>query len=162
MKIKLICTLLCLVFILSLCACGGNEYKNDVTSKSLADAIVEAIAAPQGFTAPDSDFIEFNMEGATALCEDYCIMLSSMNINYNEFGVLRAKNEADAEKLAEICQTYIDLKKEGANPHYLPNEYPKIENARVKVYGCYVVYTVLSDADTKTVDKLISEELTKE
>ena len=161
MKIKLISLLLCLSFIVALCACGGGDYKNDATSKAIADAIVEKLAAPQGFLAPDSDFIEFNMEGASGLCEDYCIMLSSMNINYNEFGILRAKNEADAKKLAEICQSYIDLKKEGANPHYLPNEYPKIENAKVKVYGCYVVYTVLSDADTKTVDNLISEKLAK-
>ena len=161
MKIRLISALLCLAFILSLCACGGGEYNNDVTSKDLADAMVDAIASPQGFTAPDSDFVDFNMEGASELCADYCIMLSSMNINYNEFGVFHAKNEADAKKIADICQSYIDLKIEGANPHYLPQEYPKIQNAKVMVYGCYVVYTVLSDADTKTVDALINEKLAK-
>lgn len=162
MKIKLISMLLCLAFVLSLCACGGGgEYNNSKTSQELADAVIATLNAPQGFTAPDSDFIEFNMEGASALCEDYCIMLSSMNINYNEFGILRTNNEDDAKKLAEICQEYIDLKIEGTNPHYLPNEYPKIENAKVKIYGCYVVYTVLSDADTKTVEELISQSLAK-
>jgi len=163
MKTKFICALLCLIFILSLVSCdkGESKYKDDVTSKALGDAIVDAINAPQGFLAPDSDFIEFNMEGATALCEDYCIMLSSMNINYNEFGIMRAKNEDDAKKLADICQSYIDIKKEGANPHYLPQEYPKIENAKVKIYGCYVVYTVLSDADAKIVENTITEKLAK-
>ena len=84
-----------------------------------------------------------------------------MNVNYNEFGILRAKNEEDAKKLSVICQAYIDLKIEGTNPHYLPNEYPKIQNAKVKVYGCYVVYTILSDADTKTVESVINSKIAK-
>lgn len=162
MKIKLISALLCLTFIFSLCSCNNSSaYKNDVSSKTISDAIVEAINAPQGFIAPDSDFIEFNMEGATDLCEDYAIMISSMNVNYNEFGIMRAKNEDDAKKLAEICQSYIDIKKEGTNPHYLPQEYPKIQNAKVKVYGCYVVYTILSDADAKTVESVINSKIAK-
>ena len=161
MKIKLISALLCLTFVLSLCACGGGEYTDDITAKDLGDAIVEALAAPQGFTAPDSDFVDFNMEGAADLCVDYYVMLSSMNINYNEFGIFHTKNEADAKKVAEICQGYIDLKIEGTNPHYLPQEYPKIQNAKVKVYGCYVVYTILSDSDAKTVDSLINDKLAK-
>ena len=163
MKIKLISTLLCLAFVLSLCACGGGEYKNDITPKDLADAIVGAIATSQDFTAPDSDFVDFNMEGASELCTDYCVMLSNINININEFGVFRAKSEADAKRVAEICQSYIDLKTESYTngPQYLPEEYPKIQNAKVKVYGCYVVYTVLLDSDAKTVDSLINEKLSK-
>lgn len=161
MKIRLICALLSLVCIFSLVSCSNSDYKNDVSSKELSDAIVEAIASPQGFTAPDSDFVEFNMEGAAALCEDYSIMLSSININMNEFGVFHAKSEKDAESVAAICQSYIDLKIEGYNPHYLPQEYPKIQNAKVKVYGSYVVYTVLTDEDTAKVDSIFTEKLTK-
>ena len=58
MKTKLIPILLCLVFIVSLCACNESDYKNDVSSKDIADAIVADINSPHGFASPDSDFIE--------------------------------------------------------------------------------------------------------
>lgn len=167
MKTKLISILLCLVFVVSLCACdkGGNttdgKYKNDVAPETLANSIVEAISSPHGFTAPDSDYVEFNMEGASALCKDYCVMLSSMNINMNEFGIFRAKSEKDAEAVAAICQTYVDTKIEGYNPHYLPQEYPKIQNGTVKIYGTYVVYTFLTDDDMAKVEKILLGKLAK-
>jgi hypothetical protein len=157
MKTKLISILLCLAFIFSLCACDESNYKNDVATKDLADKIVAAIASPHGFASPDSDFVEFNMEGAAALCDDYCVMLSGMNINMNEFGIFRAKSESDAEALAKICQTYVDLKIEGYNPHYLPEEYPKIQNGTVKIYGTYVVYTFLTNEDMAKVEKIMNE-----
>ena len=172
MKIKLFSILLCLAFIFSLCACdSGNsgvnntnesKYKNDVASKVIADALAEAIDSPVGFDSPDSDYIEFNMEGASALCEDYCIMLSKININMNEFGVFRAKSEADAEALAAICQAYVDLKIEGYNPHYLPDEYPKIQNGKVTTYGCYVIYSFLTTQDTSKIDGVVTGMIAKD
>lgn len=172
MKIKLISILLCLTFILSLCACDSDDsgmnitneskYRNDVSSDLIAYALAEAINSPIGFESPDSDYVEFNMEGASALCEDYCIMLSKININMNEFGVFRAKSEADAEALAAICQTYVDLKIEGYNPHYLPDEYPKIQNGRVTTYGCYVIYSFLTTQDTSKIDGVVTEKIAKE
>ena len=163
MKTKLIPILLCLVFIVSLCACNESDYKNDVSSKDIADAIVTSINDADGFTSPDSDFVEFNMEGVSALCEDYTVMLSTVSININEFGIFRTKSEKDAEQIAALCQKYIDQKVDSYmnGPQYLPEEYPKIQNASVKVYGCYVVYTVLTDANTSTVDSVVLEKLAK-
>ena len=161
MKTKLISIILVFAFVLALGACNKTEYKTDVTAKTISDALIEAFASADGYRNADSDFIDFNMSGASELCEDSAIMLSASNKNYDEFGVFKAKTEEDAKKLADLCKTYLELKLVGTRPDYLPDEYPKMQSATVKAYGCYVIYTILSDADTKTADTVIKGILAK-
>ncbi len=144
--IKLISAVLCLILLLSLAACS-KDYRDDLKASELASAIEKAAPAEGGYAAAESDFADFNMKGITDICDEYVIKLSSADTDMSEFGVFHAKNPTDAKKISDICQKYLDKTLANYNPDYLPEEYPKIQNAKVTVYGNYVVYTMLTETE---------------
>ncbi len=158
--IRIISAILCLTFIFSLTACG-KSYKDDKTASQLAAVIEKAAPTNGGYSSAESDFVDFNMKGVSEICDEYVIKLSSADTDMSEFGVFHAKTSSDAEKISELCQKYVDKVKTNYNPDYLPEEYPKIQNAKVTVWGNYVVYTMLTDSERTAVVSAILAEIEK-
>lgn len=158
--IKIISSLLCLITVLSVCSCA-KTYKEGIAADELANAIAAAIPTKDGYYTADADFVDFSIPGASALCEDYIVKIASSDTNKSEFGVFCAANSSDVDKLAELCQKYIDDAKKNLIGDYLPEEMPKIENAKVLVYGDYVIYTVLTDADRQAAITAILSKIEK-
>ena len=145
--IKLISTLIGIAFIFSLCACS-KSYRDDASASDLMSEITKAVVVTGGYESPETDFVDFYMSGVSDICDEYVIKLSSEDTNMNEIGVFHAKNSADAKAISEICQKYVDKQKSSSlTVDYLPGEIEKYEDAKVMVYGNYVIYTFLTDAD---------------
>jgi hypothetical protein len=149
--IKIVCILTALVFTLStLTSCGGDKtaYKNDVTVGTVCDTIEATVPAADGYYSSDSDYLGFYFEGADLLIDGYDIRFARASTNINEFGVFKA-NDGQAAALKTLCESYLSLKMDRwvAQADYIESEHPKMENAEVRVYGNYVVYTILTKSD---------------
>jgi hypothetical protein len=153
--VKIISIFAALVFALStLTSCGGDKttYKNDVAAGTVCDTIEATVPAAEGYYSSDSDYLGFYFEGADALIDGYEIRFAKASTNINEFGVFKAK-DGQAAALKTLCESYLSLKLERwvAQADYIESEYPKMSEAQVKIFGNYVVYTILTKSDQTAV-----------
>ena len=161
--VRLICVfILALITLSCFTACGGGDWRNDVAVSSISAAIGAKIPVPDGYYSPDSDYLEFYFEGADAIVDEYTIQMSATSTNINQFGIFRVK-DGEAENMKAICESYIETSKARwvAQANYIASEHPKMEGAEIRVFGNYVVYTMLTTADKATAFATVEELLKK-
>ena len=153
---------------LSLCftACG-NTYRNDVPVNDLTSAVLNAVSTEGGFTAADADYVslEFTTPATiSANVQEWTICASTSSQTVDEFGIFRVKDGGDVNAVKAEVQTYVQalqVKLEVFLEMYDPAEKSKLENAQVFVFGDYVVFTMLTDADTTAATNAVKAALEK-
>lgn len=157
---RLFTILLAITLCISLTGCM-TKYVDDVSAPSLSDALERGVKADGGYRESDDDFMTISIGVPDYYIKDYRIVLARDDMNANEIGVFRANSKSDAQEIAKYCRRYVDIKASGWNYDYNPDENVKIENAKVHVFGVYVIYTVLTPEDTDyaliVIDNLIAE-----
>ena len=86
-----------------------------------------------------------------------------MNQLYIYIYLFLCKSEKDAKAVKGFAENYLTAKAAQLKPlleSYNPTEMPKLDNATVTVMGRYVVYTILSSADTATAGSTAEKALT--
>ncbi len=158
MKKVLTCLLsLSLALCLLLCGCSQEKYINTLSSEKVADQLLAELEGR--YHGADTDYISESRFGArykelTEKCYDHIILLSDdEETNINQFGVFHVINAGDVEGITEIVTSYVEAEKlrlRDLLTSYNPAELPKLDTAQVKVCGTYILYTFLSESDTKT------------
>ena len=77
----------------------------------------------------------------------------------DEYGVFRAKDADAAKELEKQAKDYLANRLETWMDEYMPEEKPKVENAECRVFGNYVVYAILSDANRSAAFKAVEAAL---
>lgn len=161
--IRLISVLLLAVLSLTaITACGGADYLDDVAVSAIDSALQSKIPVPDGYYAADSDYLSFYFEGADAIVAEYVVEFSATSTNINQFGIFHVK-DGQAEAMKALCDSYIDTmnKRWVAQANYIASEHPKMEGAEVRIFGNYVVYTMLTAEDKATAFAAVEELLAK-
>ena len=145
---RILIALLAITLLLCAVACTKTSYKNDVAVTSLADAAVTSLSDGKEYSTADSDFLDtyFAMPDYVTAS---VIRFSTDGNDLNEFGIYQVtEGNADAMKanLSEYLTEFYEL----YNANYLPEETPKLRDAEVRVFGNYVAYAMLNDADRAT------------
>ncbi len=98
------------------------------------DNVVSAIegAVPtDGMAQMDSGYIE-NMFKLTAGDYEQCLVMSTnVGTTIDEFGLFKGADSAQAEALHTAVKDYLQLRLDAWMPEYLPDEFPKLQNAQV-------------------------------
>ena len=130
-----------------LTACGGGSVKNDVAVSELAGSIDSAID-PDGelLDAPES-YITSNMKLDLSTVSEYTVKINSRGVNIDEYGIFKATDDAQLQSLQTMVNDYLKFRVDSWMVEYMPEEFPKLQNAEVKVVGNYVMYAILSDSD---------------
>ena len=153
--------LLCLTLTLSAC----SSYRDDVAVTTLSSAVFEAVSTQGGYTAADADYVSLEFANASVIdsnVSEWMICASTSSQTVDEFGIFHVKNGGDVSAVKAEVQDYVSalqVKLEVYLDMYDPAEKTKLENARVVVYGNYVVYTMLDDADTTACTSAIENAL---
>ena len=165
----LLSLLLALTMILSLAACGGGKYRDDLTATQLTDSITAALPAGDGWRQVSNAYISPSSWGEDyadylANVDEYRILVSeNSDMNVDEVGVFVCKTDKDAKAVKEFAENYLAAKALQMKPlleSYNPDELPKLDYATVNVMGRYVVYTILSSTDTTTAGSAMEKALT--
>ena len=157
---KILLLSLAVVMILTLVtACGGDKYRDDLTSAQVMDQIKTAIPSEEGYRQVSEGYISASMwgENYTILLDnttDHCIIVSEKSdVNIDEVGVFHVTDSTKVETLKAIVETYVEgqtLRFRDLLISYNPDELPKLDEATVIVCGNYIYYSILSEARTET------------
>lgn len=154
MKIKkatATCLLLCVCALL--CACSRTAYKNEISCNDLGAAAMSRLDDGLEYARFEAAQLEYYFDG-TDEYDDVYTAYSTDTGNINEIGIFHAKSSDDAEDLYEECVAYLDELRTDSRAFiasYAPNELPKLDGARVRRLGNYVVYTVLPTDSTEEI-----------
>ena len=155
--------LLCFACMISAC----SSVRDDVAVKDISTAVLGKVSTQGGFTAADTDYVslEFAQPGVIdSNVSEWIICASTSSQTVDEFGIFHVKQGGDVSAVKNEVQAYVQsmqVKLEVYLDMYDPAEKTKLENAQVTVFGNYVVYTMLSDADTTACTSAISDALSE-
>lgn len=169
MKKILLLTLALLMTLTLLTACGGEKYRNDLTSAQVMETIKAAIPAEEGYRQVSDGYISASTWGEhyTVLLEntiDHCIIVSEKSdMNIDEVGVFHVKDGGKVEDLKAIVEAYVagqTLRFRDLLASYNPDELPKLDEAEVEVCGNYIYYSILSETRTEAAENAFESALT--
>ena len=161
MKRILLLSLAVIMILSLLSACGGDEYRDDLTSAQVMEKIKTAIPSEEGYRQVSESYISASMwgENYTVLLEnitDHCIIVSEKSdVNIDEVGVFHVKDSAKVAELKAIVEAYVEgqtLRFRDLLISYNPDELPKLDEAEVEVCGNYIYYSILSEARTEAAE----------
>ncbi len=156
-RIISICLLVTLVPGLFSCAATG-EYRTDVSVQELSEGVHTLW---EGYAADTSPLPEADL-ALDETVREHAILYRNETNSLDEVGFFRLRGgdpNALAVKIQKdyLWETYD--KNHAFYDSYMPAETPKLENAEVRVFGNYVVYAILSEADKATLFRYVEETL---
>lgn len=158
---SVLCVMLAVALLLTGCSNGDGGVRDDVSVDDLAEAFEAEIEGSDGLVDPGAGYIAGSMKLDTEALGEYIIKISAYSTSINEYGVFKADSEEAAADLAQVIQDYLTMRNDTWMSEYLPEEYPKLENAQVKQLGLYVAYAILDEAERDAVFGAFSEQLAK-
>jgi hypothetical protein len=102
----------------------------------------------------ESDYVSIEFSKPDVIdsnVQEWMILASSSQSTVDEFGIFRVKEGGDTNAVKAEVEDYVQymqVKLEVYLEMYDPAEKTKLENAKVTVLGNYVVFTMLTEADT--------------
>ena len=163
-KKRYVASVLTLTFLVQLflfTACSSKvSYRNDIPCYDISEAFIQS----QGYV----EYSYYNEEEISFFLEmpeyvsDFSVAYSTDVNDINEIGIFYCADENDAEEFFSVARAY--LKEQQATQKafiesYAPREVPKLEGADARRYGNYVIYTILSAEDKKSVWEIANEKL---
>ena len=156
---------LALLLTVSIVACGKTvHYRDDVSVDDLSATVSALIPVEGGYDMSGEDFLKyyFDFEHDHTI-DGYAIASSSASSNVNEYGILHINDAEQVSEVAELAEVYLSNQRDFLSTFlntYNAEEMAKLEKMQVQVFGNYVVYTILSEADTQAVMNAIKTKLT--
>ena len=126
---------------------------------ALTAAVNSALPIGDTLAAPVPDLILGYFEG-TENFESFAILQNSAGANIDEYGIIKAASDETVADVEASVNNYIKSRLDMWMPEYMPEEKPKLENATVKVFGRFVVYSFLSEENTAILMNTVEESLT--
>ena len=148
------------MIVLSSCSMNMNEYASDVEATELGRLVNEIIDDDAMYMLDDDVILKYSDKSIPYLV-DYCIFRAKESKNINEFGIFRFEDGKTHEFEKLIIEYVGNLQKSYRAMNYFPSEEEKIDFARIKVYGNYVVYSFLNEEDTDKFYSTLEEILKK-
>ena len=162
MRLKIITALIACALLFG--SCAKKEYSTDYSCRELCEVAIKAIDDGQEYVEYGETYLKYEFDGEVMDAEDYCLIYSVKVEDVNEMGVFLAEDEDAARDIAEACLEYVEELREDKRAFissYAPAELPKLDEARVMVYGRYVVYAVLdkdsSERAYESIETVISK-----
>lgn len=140
-------TALALALCLLLSACGSKAAAEPEMSEVVA--AVEAVVPTDGMTELTGSYIENVFKLTEDKYADCYVMSTNVGTTIDEFGIFKGADEAQAAELKSAVEAYLQFRLDSWMPEYLPEEFPKLQGAKLWTEGNYVMYAILSD-DAKT------------
>ena len=160
---KLFAFLLLLTLLASVGCRQRKKYRSDIPCATITAAIGDDLSRKEDFLPFGEDHVRFSFEN-TDRFSDKSLVYSTPSENIDEIGVFRAENDEDVDELRRLCEQYVTTLREDMRAFvesYAPREATKLDRAEVRVFGHYIVYTVLSDEDRaeayEEIEKLLEQ-----
>ncbi len=132
----------------ALAACGTDSGAADPGFEAVAEAVKTA-AGTEGMAEQSEDYIANMFKLDSGSYADALVMIANMGTTIDEYGIFHGSDAAQTEALQTAVNDYLQLRLDAWMPEYMPEEFPKLQNAKVWTEGNYVFYAILGE-DAKT------------
>ncbi|MBO7311080.1 MAG: DUF4358 domain-containing protein [Clostridia bacterium] len=149
------------IFIFSLSSCSSLSYADGVKCHDIGNEIHTVLNDQKEYAEFENTGINNALDLSDEYDDFYAVYSTDTN-DIDEIAIFHAKSKEDAEEILEACQEYIDDMQENSRAFissYAPNELPKLDEARVRRFGNYIVYTVLDAQTANSAFEAIKEAL---
>ena len=149
---KIIALFLCLIMTAAaLTACGGGEVRNDVAVSELSAKINSELESGADLVDAPESYISSSMGFDLSSVSEYVVKINSRGVNIDEYGIFKAADDSQLQQLQTAVSNYLQIRVDTWMVEYMPEEFPKLQNAETKTIGNYVMYAILSDSDKQAV-----------
>ena len=149
---KFIALFLCLIMTAAaLTACGGGEVRNDVAVSELSAKINSELESGADLVDAPESYISSSMGFDLSSVSEYVVKINSRGVNIDEYGIFKAADDSQLQQLQTAVSNYLQFRVDTWMVEYMPEEFPKLQNAETKTIGNYVMYAILSDSDKQAV-----------
>ena len=140
---------------------GSKKYDDSFSSIDLYNKVANSFETSGGMIVLDDDIILEFMDEKPGYLLNYTVVRAQNAKNINEVGIFKVEN-GKAKELKSTIEKYVaDTQNAYRTMDYFPEDVEKIDCATVKVYGNYIVYSFLNEADTEAFYKAIENQITK-
>lgn len=128
---------------LAAASCGEKapSYSAELSAAELAAVADEVLTDSEKYAAVPESYINGRMGIDVADFESYIVKINVID----EYGIFKVPADGNTNTAKEAVEDYLARRVDEWMPEYMPEEFPKVENATVKVMGQYVVYCILAD-----------------
>lgn len=146
----------------TLISCGGEvSYKDDLSVTALADAGKNEISLASNLTNASDEFMMFFLNVDASLYSECTVLTPAGSSSIDEFGIFKASSAENVANIENALKTYLAGRVATWDTRYSQTEKPKVDGAKVTVYGNYVIYTILSAEEQGNFLDAVKEALTK-
>ena len=135
----------------ALTACGGGEVRNDVAVSELSAKINSELESGADLVDAPESYISSSMGFDLSSVSEYVVKINSRGVNIDEYGIFKAEDDSQLQQLQTAVSNYLQFRVDTWMVEYMPEEFPKLQNAETKTIGNYVMYAILSDSDKQAV-----------
>ena len=135
----------------ALTACGGGEVRNDVAVSELSAKINSELESGADLVDAPESYISSSMGFDLSSVSEYVVKINSRGVNIDEYGIFKAADDSQLQQLQTAVSNYLQFRVDTCMVEYMPEEFPKLQNAETKTIGNYVMYAILSDSDKQAV-----------
>ena len=162
MKIFLKCALPLMLVLLVFSACAEREsYADGISCRELMELAEKEIPTDLGYTDFGEEQIRYYFDNTDDF-DDVCLRYSTRSENINEVGIFHSASKQEAKEMREEIEDYLEDMREEQSAFiasYAPNELSKLEEAEIRQFGNYTVYTILSREDKSKVFQALKDRL---
>ena len=138
-----------------LVSCGNTKYRNDASCDELASVVLSE--SDKEFAEYDDSYADYIISD-TSICVDLKIIYSLEVNDIDEIGIFKTAYSDTANQLQKELIGYIEdirLTQRAFIESYAPTELTKLESAKVRAFGNYVIYVIASaDSANKTISAI--------
>jgi predicted small secreted protein len=156
-------SIICAILLFSLlAACNGKTagIRDDVEVSDLSASVAAALNEKDTLVSVPETFFSGAMKMDVSDYEGFDVKINSHGVNIDEYGIFKAADSSQVASLEQALNDYLKLRKDTWMVEYMPEEYPKLENAEVKIVGNYAMYAILSDDSKKAAFDAFEKSLT--
>lgn len=121
-------------------------YADNIVADTVMASAGKSVASFDTLSKTDDMYFEYMVKAKKADVDSYEIKLQPNGTTLDEVGILKARTDT-VDSVKQSITTYLADRNAAWTGLYLTEEYPKLKNAEVRVYGNYVVYAILSDSE---------------
>ena len=150
-----------IIGIISILMLNNTNYSDNYTPIDLYNATSDSFYTEGGVNILDDDIILEFVDEKPSYLIDHLVIKAKIAKNINEIGIFRVE-KGSTNEMKDLVERYVSILQESYRAmDYFPEEIEKINNARVKVLGSYVIYSFLNERDTESFYNAIENEIRK-
>lgn len=155
-----ICAILALtLFVACGVKSGDGRIRNDVAVSDVSTAVA-SVLSDDALVSVSATYISGSMKMNVSDYDSFDVRINSKGVNIDEYGVFKAKDSTQVALVEKSVSSYLQMRKDTWMKEYMPEEFPKLESAEIKIAGNYVIYAILSDSDRTAAFEAFEKALT--